>query len=251
SEITVRQLLQHTSGLNEYLASPAVLADAARPWSPAELVDAAVALGPVSEPGAEHHYANTNYILLGELVAALDGQPWHEAVRARIQEPLGMQHTGYIGQPSALPMGPGYGLEEGQFVDYTTRLDPSLGGAAGGLESTASDLMRFGRALIDGRLLDEPSWTQMRAFVPAEPYDYVSHEYGLGFEKYTANELAVYGHLGTSAAHTAFFGFDPESGAVAAVLINARNSPPPALMTFEALGALAGKDVGPPAAPAP
>ena len=60
SRITIRQLLQHTSGLNEYLHTDAVERDARRPWSARELIAVAVARGPVGEPGAGFHYANTN-----------------------------------------------------------------------------------------------------------------------------------------------------------------------------------------------
>jgi D-alanyl-D-alanine carboxypeptidase len=246
ADISARQLLQHTSGLNEYFESPAVAADLGRPWSPLELVDAAVALGPVGEPGAGYHYSNTNYVLLGQLVLQLTGRRWDAAVRERILEPLGMQHTHYIGQELAPPLGRGFRVEDGTFVEYTHHDHPSTGDAAGGLQSTATDLLRFTRALLDGSLLDVQRQTEMETFVPGESQGYVAHEYGLGLEKYTANELTVYGHLGTSAAHASFIGFEPISGVAVSVLINAAEPPPPAFMAFEAIAAITGKDVSPP-----
>jgi D-alanyl-D-alanine carboxypeptidase len=251
ADISVRQLLQHTSGLNEYFESPDVQADLRRPWSPGALIDAAVALGPVGEPGGDYHYSNTNYILLGQLVEEVTGRPWDEAVRDRILEPLGMQHTHYIGQKLAPPVGTGHRIEDGRFVDYTNVEHPSTGGAAGGLQSTATDLLRFARALLDGDLLDQQRQTEMEIFVPGEPQGYVDHEYGLGLEKYTAHELTLYGHLGTSAAHASFIGFEPISGVAVAVLINLAEPPPPAFMAFEAVGAITGKDVSAPATQAP
>jgi D-alanyl-D-alanine carboxypeptidase len=238
AEITVRQLLQHTSGLNEYFASPALLADTRQPRTPSELIDAAVALGPLGEPGAAYHYSNTNYIVLGELVAFVAGQPWHEAVHARILEPLGMLHTHFIGEPSAPSLGPGFGVEEGRFVDYTSRYDRSLGGAAGGLQSTASDLQRFARALLGGVLLEAQSETEMQDFVPGQPQGNVRHEYGLGLERYRAGNLTLYGHLGSSAAHSAFLAFEPESRVTAAVLINVEDAAPAAFIALEAVGML-------------
>jgi D-alanyl-D-alanine carboxypeptidase len=251
SEISVRALLQHTSGLNEYLDSPEVRADAQRFWSPEEIVGVAVARGAVAEPGAGHHYANTNYILLGELIEQVTGLPWYQAVRERILEPLGMKHTHYAGEEQAPTMGPGHVLEDGHFVDATSSVDASLGWAAGALQSTAPDLMRFARALFEGRLLDAQRQTEMRRFVPAEPYAYVGHEYGLGFEKYTVKEVTLEGHLGTAPAHASFIGLDPDSGLVVTVIINAAEPAPPALMAFDLVGAVTGKDVSPPAGDSP
>jgi D-alanyl-D-alanine carboxypeptidase len=236
AEISVRQLLQHTSGLNDYFASPEVLADTRRPRTPDELIGAAVALGPVGEPGGAYHYSNTNYIVLGALVEAVTGQPWYEAVHERVLEPLDMADTHYIGEPSAPPLGPGFGVEDGQFVDYTSRYDRSLGGAAGGLQSTAADLRRFARAVMSGVLLDAQSETVMQSFVPGQAQGGVRHEYGLGLERYIDGGLAVYGHLGSSAAHSAFFAFEPDSGVTAAVLINVEDAAPAAYIALEAVG---------------
>jgi D-alanyl-D-alanine carboxypeptidase len=251
ADITLRELLQHTSGLNEYLDLPEVLADAQRFWSSDEIVAVAVARGPVAEPGGEHHYSNTNYILLGEVIEQVTRLPWYRAVRERILEPLGMQHTHYAGEEQAPPVGPGHVLEGGRFVDATTRVDASLGGAAGALQSTAPDLMRFARALFEGQLLGAQRQAEMQSMVPAEPYAYVSHEYGLGLERYIVNAVSLEGHLGTAPAHASFVGFDRDSGLVVAVLINAAEPAPPPLMAFDLVGALTGKDVSPPAEPSP
>jgi len=246
SEITPRELLQHTSGLAEYLDSPAVSSDAQRPWSAQELVDIAVARGPVAEPGSAHHYANTNYILLGELIAQLSGHPWYEEVRRRILEPLGMQHTHYAGEPLAPPLGAGYTIENGQFVEATSRVHASVGGAAGALQSTAPDLLRFARALLLGSLLDEQSQAEMRAFVPGEPRGYVGHEYGLGFEKYVVNQVTLYGHAGSAPAHGSFVGFEAQSGLALAVMVNSDDPAAAPLMALEFVGAATGQDVSPP-----
>ena len=246
AEITARELLQHTSGLNEYIESPAVLSDAQRHWSADELIDVAVANGPLAAPGAEHHYANTNYIVLGELIEKLTGHAWYEEVHRRILGPLGMSHTHYAGEAGAPAMGPGFAGADGMFVDATTLLDASVGGAAGAMQSTASDLQRFARQLRDGGLLDAQRQREMRSFVPAEPRGYVRHEYGLGFEKYVANEVTVYGHAGTAPAHGAFVGFD-DTGLAITVMVNVSNPASAPLMALEAVGAISQRDVSPPA----
>ena len=86
--ITVRQLLQHTSGLGEYKDKPAVVSDQQRMWTPSELIAVAEAGGRVGESGGPHHYSNTNYIVLGEIIRKVTGQTWADEVRTRIVEPL-------------------------------------------------------------------------------------------------------------------------------------------------------------------
>ncbi|MBW2290864.1 MAG: serine hydrolase [Deltaproteobacteria bacterium] len=249
SQITVRQLLQHTGGLNEYIETKTVLEDAKRPWLPEELIAVAVALGPLAEPGAGHHYSNTNYIVLGEIIERVTSRLWYAEVRSRILEPLGMTRTGYPDEEGALQVGPGHGTENSVFVDYSSRWHHSVGGAAGAMYSTASDMLRFIRALRDGSLLDQQRSVEMRTFVPAENYGYIRHEYGLGLEKYVLNDLTLYGHLGTASAHSSFIGFDPESRVAAAVLTNCDCAEPPPFMTAEIIGELTNRDITPPPMP--
>lgn len=249
SRITTRQLLQHTSGLAEYLGSDAVRADARRAWSPRELVAVAVANGPVAEPGAGYHYANTNYLLLGDIIQKVTSRPWYTEVRSRIIEPLGLRHTGYAGEPSAPRLGAGHVVADGKFVDATQRWHPSVGGAAGAMYSTAGDLLTFTLALFEGDLLDPKRTSEMRTFVRGEDRGHVRHAYGLGLESYSVNDLTVLGHMGTASGHGSFIGYDPTSRAAVAVQINAANPGPAALMAAEVLGDVTGKVISPPATP--
>ena len=243
SRITTRQLLQHGSGLSEYLHTDAVERDAGREWRASELIAVAVAKGPLAAPGAGYHYANTNYLLLGEIVERVTSRPWHAAVRSRIIEPLGLRHTGYAGERSAPRLGTGHVIADGKFVDATLRWHPSIGGAAGGMYSTAADLVAFTVALFEGDLLDAKRSAEMRTFVAGEDYGYVGHAYGLGLERYTVNNLTVLGHMGTGSAHGSFIGYDPTSHAAVAVQINAANPGPAAIIGAEVLGEVTGKDV--------
>ncbi len=250
SRITARQLLQHTSGLPEYLNAGAVQGDARREWRARELIAVAVAEGPVAEPGAGYRYSNTNYLLLGELVEKVTARPWHAEVRSRILEPLGLGHTGYAGEPGAPPLGAGHVLADRTFVDATHRWHPSIGGAAGAMYSTAADLMTFTLALFEGDLLDARRTAEMRTFVRGEDHGHVRHAYGLGLERYTVNDLTVLGHMGTGSAHSSFIGYDPTSRAAVVVQINAANPGPAAIMAAEVLGEVTGKDASPPPMPA-
>ena len=87
--ITPRQLLQHTSGLNDYHDQPAVLSDMQRPWTPAELIAVAEAAGRVGEPGGPFHYSNTNYMVLGEIIEQVTGNSWSDEVQARDRRAAG------------------------------------------------------------------------------------------------------------------------------------------------------------------
>lgn len=249
ARITARRLLQHTSGLAEYLHSGAVLGDARRAWGAGELIAVATARGPVAEPGAGYHYANTNYLVLGELIEKVTARPWYAEVRSRILEPLGLRHTGYAGEPSAPALGAGYVVADGEFVEATDRWHPSLGGAAGGMYSTAADLLAFTLALFEGHLLDPRRTAEMRIFVRGEDHGHVRHAYGLGLERYEVNRLTVLGHMGNGSAHGSFIGYDPSSGAAVAVQINAANPGPAAVVAAEVLGEVTGKDTAPPPMP--
>jgi D-alanyl-D-alanine carboxypeptidase len=237
--ITIRQLLQHTSGLNDYKEQPVVINDAQREWSPSELIAVAEAAGRVGRPGGEFHYSNTNYIVLGEIIEQVTGNSWADEVRARVVQPLGLASTGVIEDDWS----PGYSIVDGAFVDTTTAEHPSLGGAAGALQSTGRDLLRFVVALNDGTLLTPRSQAMMQRFVPG--YDYsqfgITHGYGLGIERYSTDEIDVTGHLGTG-VQSAFIGYDAEHGNAVAVMINTRNPESQGMMAIEALTAISEAD---------
>jgi D-alanyl-D-alanine carboxypeptidase len=231
--ITPRQLLQHTSGLGEYNDQPAVLTDAHRKWTPAELIAVAEAAGRVGEPGGPHHYANTNYIVLGEIIQQVTGNSWGEEIRTRIVEPLGMTNTSPLGDD--LPIG--YQFIDGSFVDTTSNMDPSTGGAAGALQSTGHDLLLLAKALAHGTLLSTESQAAMQAFVPGDDYSEfgIIHGYGLGLEQYANEVITVDGHMGTGQAQSAFVGYDIEHDTAVAVMTNTAIAGPQALMAVETL----------------
>ncbi len=234
--ITPRQLLAHTSGLGEYGDQPALRNDLQRPWTPSELIALAEAAGRFGEPGEAHHYSNTGYIVLGEIIEQVTGHPWADEVATRISAPLGLTHTGLLTDP--LPTG--YVVVDGAFVDATSIADPSTGGAAGGLASTDRDLLRFVRALADGELLTPASQAAMRTFVPGEDYSQfgIDHGYGLGWERYALDTITVEGHMGTGEAQSAFIGYDVERGTAVVVMTNTAVAGPQAIMAVEALVAV-------------
>ncbi|MER7399001.1 serine hydrolase domain-containing protein [Streptomyces sp. NPDC000151] len=171
-EVTVRELLDHTSGLYNYTADPELsrelhgagfTAHRYDTYTPAELVRTALAHPPEAAPGARYAYSNTNYLVLGQIIEAVTGHSYAEEAGRRIIAPLGLSDTSFPGTDPRLPRpyGRGYSQVGAERVDSTT-LDPSRAGAAGELVTTLGDLNRFFAALLGGRLLPPRQLAQMR-----------------------------------------------------------------------------------------
>ncbi|MDN4171894.1 serine hydrolase domain-containing protein [Nocardioides sp. SOB77] len=188
--ISVRQLLQQTSGLPDYdslvIEAGGSLREVAHTYfEPHELLDAALAERRRSAPGKRWAYSNTNYVLLGLVVQRVTGRPLAELVEQRIIAPLGLADTYWPrpGEQRIRGTHPrGYHAEErgGRWYDLT-RMDPSLGWAAGQLVSSPRDLGRFMAALLDGELLPAEQLAEMRRTVRAPGFDAEpGWRYGLG-----------------------------------------------------------------------
>ncbi|RKT85280.1 D-alanyl-D-alanine carboxypeptidase [Saccharopolyspora antimicrobica] len=186
-QITVRQLLQHTSGLPNYTAHLGIddleaLRD--RYMQPRELLDIALAHPASFPPGERWEYSNTNYVLAGLLIERVTGRPVSEQVTDRVIRPIGLRDTYWPGIGDRTVQGPhprGYAATaDGQVVD-ATEIDPGWAWAAGALISTNGDLNEFYSALLGGKLLPAEQLAQMRTTVPADLWD--GGEYGLGLAK--------------------------------------------------------------------
>ena len=215
SAISVRQLLQHTSGLPDYTAG--IAADIEKIQhaylSPRDLVDLALAQPAHFAPGDRWEYSNTNYILLGLLVERLTQRPMFEEVTQRIIEPLHLEHTYFptVGEMEFRGDHPsGYHVDaDGDPIDVST-LDPSWGWAAGQIIATPSDLNEFMRAVLDGRLLDEATMAQMQTTVPSDEGLWPGAAYGLGLQSYPLScGGVIWGHGGD------IHGFETRNGVAA------------------------------------
>ncbi|MFJ9212409.1 serine hydrolase domain-containing protein [Streptomyces sp. NPDC102264] len=183
--ITVRQLLQHTSGLPEYTQAVAenFTEFQHRYAEPRELLDRALKGKASFPPGAKWEYSNTNYVVAGLLVQKITGRPLAEEINKRVVERIGLRHT-YFPQAGDMTIREkhpkGYFAEKpGAPLRDVTVQDPSWGWAAGAMISTNSDVNRFFTALLDGRLLKPAQLKEMRTTVPAED-PVAGSRYGLG-----------------------------------------------------------------------
>ncbi|WP_314250372.1 serine hydrolase domain-containing protein [Streptomyces kutzneri] len=179
--ITVRQLLQHTSGLPNYSN---YLGDEIRYYAPRELLATALQHPADFAPGASWKYSNTNYVLAGLIVQKVTGRPLAEQIDLRIIKRIGLRHTYFPAPGDASIREPhphGYYRESADApLRDITEIDPSWGWAAGQMVSTGSDLNRFFSALLAGRLLPPAQLAQMRSTVPAEATFGPGARYGLG-----------------------------------------------------------------------
>jgi D-alanyl-D-alanine carboxypeptidase len=188
--ITIRELLQHTSGIYDFTeALPALatrqgyLDSRYRSATPEQLVALAMQHKPLFKPGTSWAYSNTNYVLAGMIIAKATGQSWATEVYDRIIAPLGLRHTFLPGASPDLPaphadlyqqFTPGGPLTDTTVMNYT------WADAAGAIVSTPDDLDQFFRALISGRLLPPAQLAEMEKTVPTTGEAGLLDRYGLG-----------------------------------------------------------------------
>ncbi|GAA1717487.1 serine hydrolase domain-containing protein [Streptomyces yatensis] len=184
--ITVRQLLQHSSGVPDYLAylTPReILEDPLAHHDIRDLVNIALAHPPTFEPGTGWHYSNTGYLLAGMLIEKVTGHTYGEEIHRRIIAPLGLRETYVPGDAPSIP-GPhprGYARpgEDAPLLDVTA-MNPTVAGPSGSMISSGTDLNRFLAALVGGRLLRPAQLRQMMNTRPTGNPD--GRAYGLGLE---------------------------------------------------------------------
>ncbi|MFI9202866.1 serine hydrolase domain-containing protein [Streptomyces sp. NPDC053048] len=205
--ITLRQLLQHTSGLYDYIHDARFRAkftgeafhihryDGA---TPEELVRIGLAHKPLFTPGLKWSYSNTNYILAGMVIEKATGNSYASEVERRIIKPLGLRGTTLPGTSSSIPGPHGrhysklYVSGPSARVHDVTDFNPSVSGASGEIISTTRDLNVFTRALLRGKLL--PPAQQKDMFTGYDIGD--GRSYGLGIRSQTlkACGVKVWGH---------------------------------------------------------
>ncbi|MFB6841151.1 serine hydrolase domain-containing protein [Streptomyces sp. NPDC056361] len=209
-KITVRQLLNHTSGIYSYTEDPAFqervfgtgfLEHRYDTWTPAQLVSVAMGHRPDFTPGTAWNYSNTNFVLAGMVIEKVTGRSYGKAVENRIIKPLKLRATTVPGTRTAMPepSSPAYSTlsrDPNAPVHEVSDLNPSIAGAAGEIISDSQDLQTFYRALLKGRLLTKDGLKEMTTTVAISP-DYPNVGYGLGLMKQKLDcGTEIWGHGG-------------------------------------------------------
>jgi len=227
--VTIRQLLNHTSGLGDYTLNNAfwdsLNADYYRVWMPEEMMDFIPA--PTAAPGGVWDYSNTNYLLAGLIAEAVTGQSLSAALRTHILQPLGLSKTFFWAeeQPSATvphawallaPNTPQEDLDATGWYSHNAFYSAAHG--AGALFGTAGDNARFWRALFSGQILSAQSLAQLRQTVSLGG----NARYGLGVFRYTGffGGRTVWTHGGTGIGFINDNAVDSATGICVTVLTN-------------------------------
>jgi D-alanyl-D-alanine carboxypeptidase len=200
AQVTVRQLLNHTSGIFNYTEDEAfvehLLSDPLQAVTPHELIAVANAQSPVFAPGTSWSYSNTNYIVAGLILQRVTHRPVSRLIEQRILQPLRLRHTSF---PERSPNIPGYhahgyyppALSGEGYVDFT-RVTPTWAWTAGAVISNVDDLRTFYRALLGGRLLKPAQLAEMKDLVPTG----AGLGYGLGLYSVSTECGTIWGHDG-------------------------------------------------------
>jgi D-alanyl-D-alanine carboxypeptidase len=204
--VTVRQLLNHTSGLPDYTQSEGFHhhfnTDPTGFVSPARII-AWVAKEPLNfTPGSQYRYSNTDNIVLGLIAERVTGRSYGSLLRSRVFRPLGLHETsfptqvrlprpflhGYVTAPGAAPR------------DVSESLSPSGAWASGAIVSTPLDLGAFIRGYVSGRLFGSRLLRQQRRFIPcatSSPPGPGANAAGLALFRYRSRCGTLFGHTGT------------------------------------------------------
>lgn len=251
NEVTLRDLLDHTSGIHSFTESPVIDRISTRGATVQELVADIAGQSPLYdfEPGKGWWYSNSNYALLGAVIEKVSGKTWGAFMKAEIFDKLGMAGTAADDARDVVPgRASGYSLvggTPGKFrnAEFT---DMSVPYAAGALRSTVQDMARWNAGLFGGRLLKRQSlkemlapgrlrdgaenqtaiaWPGGKAFPP--PAGYVPGSYAFGLDHHSRSGRRIIGHDGSIAGFDATMETYVDEGLTIIVLTNTNGAAHP------------------------
>jgi D-alanyl-D-alanine carboxypeptidase len=224
-EITLRQMANMTSGLADYSVNEqfmdAVFSHPERVWTPQEVVRIGIEDSPIFDPGTDGYYSNTNYILLGLVLEQVTGKPLERLYSKQIIKPLHLKETSFPdAEDSSIPEphAQGYTLQSQDAEPLnTTDWNPSWAWAAGGMISTADDMLLYGRALGTGKGLLPPKQQAERldSFILNDIFNGLAY-YGLGL----TYDRGWIGHGGDIPGYNTQLFYHPDLDATVVVEVN-------------------------------
>ena len=215
-EITVRHLLTHTSGIPNHTSLPEWAEQTWMNRSPGDLIRFVQDRPLDFAPGTKFQYDNTGYVILGFIVQRASGQSLSDYLSAHVFAPLGMKHTGFVGDEALPRRASGYEREGGRWL-ADLWVSPIRDSGAGGLYSTADDLLTWDKALDDPKRL---GLTDLKPMFT----DY-GHGYGLGYVVSNQDGHPVWWHNGHVAGFSSIIARYPEDRVTIIVLSNDEGAP--------------------------
>ncbi len=205
--ITVRQLLDHTSGLPNYLDDAFVDGAVMRKTTPADIISSVLPRPLDFSPGSDWNYSNTGYVVLGQIVEHVSGLPLAQYEYEHIFKPAGMQHT-FVAPALPKDVGPPFDGDPGDWSWYY---------ACGDVFSTAEDLARFDIALMRAQVLEPKTFAEMQRTVSFATYAPGVRD-ALGVFVSVIGDATVVGHHGGEPGYRADNEMVPERGFAVAVV---------------------------------
>ena len=221
--ITIRHLLNHTSGLADYTddkyIAPGGLTPLHEELTDDEILRRFTTLPFDFAPGEKWSYSNTGYAILGFLVRKVSGQSYGDFLRSRIFKPLGMSATRVISESDIIPnRAAGYILENGEIRNQHWVSPHSNTLADGALYSTAADMIKWDAAITARALLKPESYAQM--WTPAPLNDGKTYPYGFAWDLLEVNGHRLQEHGGAWQGFTAHYSRYPDDHLSVIVLTN-------------------------------
>jgi D-alanyl-D-alanine carboxypeptidase len=216
---TIRNLLNHTSGIPSYTDVPDFIKHIEERWTPQQIVDQ-TADKPLNFPsGSKFEYDNTGYVILGILVEKLDHRSFADALQRRILKPLGMKNTRL-----------NEGAEKAEALGFDEKGAPAIAinmsqpYAAGSIVSTANDMGKWIAAQGSTKLLPAPLWSEM--LKPTTLTTGNTSTYGFGWGTGQVNGVATVEHGGGIPGYATLVRRVPSKGLGVVVLTNSEGSNP-------------------------
>ena len=239
-DITLRMLLSHSSGLSDYVDDERFAAnvvarmrsDQDTDYSPEELVEYILDREPLFSPGQGFAYTDAGYLLVGLIIERAGGSTYYEELQKRFLSPLSLTLTTPSVRPDIPGLAAGYlaesnpfGLPQKTIVDGAMVMNPVFEWTGGGLATNPQDLVRWAKALYEGKALESPYLDELLDGVPRDPNNEAGGRYGLGVFINESDLGVTYGHGGWFPGYRTQVAYFPEHKVAVAVQINTDADP--------------------------
>lgn len=221
-QVSLKQLLNHTSGIRDYLAAEQYLNALNQPYfreTQSEKLRYVYGKSAYHTPGERYTYSNTNYVLLGLVVEKARNMPLWEVVKQHITDPLGLDNTEMGTHDQPLPTGTvrPYGYSRKQYRDIMSLAVSDGATGDGGIASNMQEVNAFAEALFSGQLLSEAAFKQMTQeliiITDENEMDFPNwpdEGYGLGISLWNTPYGKAYGHTGGTSSFDTYWFYFPE-----------------------------------------